>query len=148
MFCNPAETCMDPHEEIVALALDPVATAPAEALTGDLDREVEEHDEIGEPVAVGPTVQLPELVDIQAAPIALVGKRRARITVADHIIASRQSRLDDLSNMLGAGSQHEECLSSRHRCEERLLEEKPAQGLADGCAARLAGEHCSKVFGK
>jgi nickel/cobalt exporter len=107
------------------------------ARQADLDGNVEEDREV-RPEPVGrDRFQPVEVLERQAATVALVGLRRVRESSADDRGPCRESRLDHLDDELVAGSVEEERIGDRVDPAGAGIEEELADPLAERRPARL-----------
>ena len=95
------EAVEDPLVEVVAGPLEAVEVPVVEPVGDDVGWRLDEHDERRPHALHGPVVDAAQLVEVEPAPVALVGERRVHAAVAHDGAAGAQRRQDDLGDVLG-----------------------------------------------
>src|SRR5262245_49353074 len=117
--------------ELLALeVIEPTAADPPEAF---LRRQVEEQREVGRKPAGGVDIQLADEVEVDPAPVPLVGDGGVGVAVAEHHAPTREPGRELLGDVLMPRGHEEEDLRERFRTNAATLEQPP-----DGHAERRA----------
>ena len=130
--------------ELGALRLEPVGhrVEPREC------RRRQQDDEVGLQAARGPRRQLAQLVDVEAAPVALVRERRRRVPVADHVGAALEGGRMTAATCSARAAAISSASARASRPATSGIEQQLADLLADAGAARLAGQHRADRIGE
>ena len=101
-----------------AQALHPVQPLAAAGPGGEpcrchLDRDIDQDREISRHAVGGPLDHLAQGARVEAAPVALIGDRRARVAVAHDPFTGGQRRRQHLPHVLGPIRRHQQRFGSR-----------------------------------
>ena len=143
--CQIKVALADGLEELDGLLLHPVElaiAALADALETDLGGEVDEEGEVGPRRADGEAVDGSNLVGIDRAGDALVNGGGIEEAVTEDDLPCGERGGNALADVLGAaGGKEEELGLGGHALARFVVLEELADGLAEGRAARLTGQH-------
>ena len=78
-----------------------------------LDRNIDQHREVGNQTGGGPRHHALQLLDLKATPVALIRQRRPRESIAHHPLARGQRRRHDQGDVLGPIGRHQERLGAQ-----------------------------------
>src|SRR5262245_35707212 len=129
---------VDLAQELVALALDPIAGragAPPRLL--GIDQQKERH--VRKDASDRVHVQREHTVDAEPARDALIGERRVEVAIADDVRAPLERRLDHLGHELGPRRGEQRCF--RPRRDLRPVQDDLAHALPELRPARLPRQH-------
>ncbi len=118
-------------------ALPHIFSAIPGSFEASFDGEVEPEGEVGGETAGGDLVELLNEIEIQLATVALVGNGGIGVAIAEDDFAAIEGRLNRLADVLGAIGGVEEELGGGGKAI--AFEQKLAEDVAEGSAARLAG---------
>ena len=127
------------HALVEGFQLGVEAVVAAGALQTDAHRTIEQDGEVWPQPVARPGVGARYGVEVEAAPVALIGDGRGREAVGEHQRAGRQRRFDHLADVLGAVGEIEKQLGQRMR-RVAAVQEELAQRLPERGSARLDGD--------
>jgi hypothetical protein len=129
----------DALEEGLVLTLEAVRrTHRASPPGGDRGRQVEPQRQLGLQALLHPIFELRQHREIEPAPTPLIRKGRVSEAIAQHAHASRQSRGDDLLDVVAPRRKDKQRLGQRIH---RRMKDELAQLLGKQSSARLARDH-------
>jgi len=107
---------------------------------GGAGGEIEEQRVVRPPAAGRQPVHLVDDVERHAPAVALIGFRRVGETVAEHVTAGGERRLDHLDQVLTPAGEDEQQLDHAVDRPPPVVEEDGAQGVAERRPSRLVGD--------